>query len=391
MDLGFSKDEELLQWAVKDFADREIVPKEIVQFDDSFKSTVQKLGELGFLGLTLPEECGGDPASWVTFGILLEEIARANIGIAYYVLVTHEVASSIATYGNDDVRREWLPSLLSGKRISSIAATELDTGSDFAAIQAKALREGDRYLISGLKSPVSFGMEADVSLVFAKTGPDGKKGISTMLVPLDLPGIEKLRLDTVGLCAGAQGSLIFNQTPIPVANRLAAEGDGFSVCTGSGLLSSVNQVGSALICLGVAQAASKLAIRYAKERYAFGKPIAKFEAISNKLVEDITLLEAGRWLCYRALSLKDRGLPNAKEAAMCGWWCPKISSQAIQNALLIHGHAGYCDDHPFERMLKDVLGFEMISGTEGILKLIIGVETIGSLVMSESVTQSIGA
>jgi len=390
MDSGFSKEEELLQWAVRDFADRELAPKEIVRFDDSFRSTAKKMGELGFLGLKLPEEYGGDPASWVMFGILVEEIARANIGLAHYLLMTHEVATSIAKYGNDEARQEWLPSLMSGEKIGCISSTEPDAGSDFAAIRTEAIRKGDRYLLSGVKSPVSFGVEADICLAFARTGPAGKKGVSAVLVPLGFPGIEKGRIGTVGLVASPSARLTFNHTSIPVTYRLGDEGDGLTVCSSSGLMSTVNQIASALISLGVAQTASKLAVRYSKERYAFGKPLAKFEAISNKLAEDMTMLEAGRWLCYRALSLQDRGLGNTKEAAMCGWWCPKTSSQAIQNALLIHGHAGYCDDHPFERMLKDVLGFEMISGTEGILKLIIGNETIGSVAMPETVMESIG-
>ena len=390
MDSGFSKEEELLQWAVRDFADRELAPKQIVRFDDSFRGMARKLGELGFLGLKLPEEYGGDPASWVMFGILVEEIARVNIGIAYYVLVTHELASAIAKHGTDEARQEWLSSLLSGDKIGSISVTEPNAGSDFTAIQAEATRDGDRYLVSGMKSPVSFGTEADLSLIFARTGQGGKKGITAMLVPLALPGIEKARIGTVGLSVAAPGSLTFHRTPIPTSYRVGEEGDGFRVNTDCGLLSTVNQIASALISLGVAQTASKLAIRYAKERSAFGKPIARFEAISNKIVEDMTALEAGRWLCYRALSMQDKGLSNAKEAAMCGWWCPKISFLAIQNALLIHGHAGYCDDHPFEQMLKDVVGFEMISGTEGILKLIIGNETIGPLAMPDTVVESIG-
>ncbi len=390
MDSGFSKEEELLQWAVKDFADRELAPKEILRFGDSFRGIARKLAELGFLGLKLPEEYGGDPASWVMFGILIEEIAKVNIGVAHYLLVTHEVASSIAKYGNDAVRHQWMPSLLSGEKIGCILATEPNAGSDFSAIQAEAVRDGDRYVLSGVKSPVSFGAEADVGLAFVRTGPSGKKGISVLLVPLDAPRVEKAQIPTVGLAASPSARLTFNKTSIPVACRLAEEGDGLTVFSNSGLMSSINRIGSALISLGVAQTASKLAVRYSKERYAFGKPLAKFEAISNKLAEDMTMLEAGRWLCYRALSLQDRGLRNTKEAAMCGWWCPKTSSQAIQNALLIHGHAGYCDDHPFERMLKDVLGFEMISGTEGILKLIVGSETIGSVAMPETVGESIG-
>jgi cyclohexanecarboxyl-CoA dehydrogenase len=390
MEIGFSKEEELLQWAVKDFADRELAPKEILQFDESFKGIIKKLGELGFLGLKLPEKYGGDPASWVMFGILLEEIARVNASVAHFLLTTHQVAASIEKYGSDGVRDEWLRSLVNGGKIGCTAVTEPEMGSDFAAIRCEAIGDGDHYVLSGVKSHVSFGAIADVCLVFARTGMDGKRGISALLVPLEGSGVNRMPIDTVGLAASASARLTFASASIPAAYRLADEGQGFSVCAGTSLMSAVNQIGSALICLGVAQAASKLAVRYSKERYAFGKPLAKFEAVSNRLSEDMTMLEAGRWLCYRALWLQDRGLANEKEAAMCGWWCPKVSSQAIQNALLVHGHAGYCDDHPFERMLKDVLGFETIAGTEGILKLIIGCESIGSVAMPEAVIESIG-
>jgi cyclohexanecarboxyl-CoA dehydrogenase len=154
-----------------------------------------------------------------------------------------------------------------------------------------------------------------------------------------------------------------------------------------GLFSDFNQVVSGLICLGAAQTAMKLAVAYAKERTAFGRPIAKFEAVSEKIAENSTFIEAARWLCYRALALKDRESPHTKEAAMCGWWCPKVAYQAIKDSLLIHGHAGYCDDHPFQQMLRDIVAFEMISGTENILKLIISHKAMGLVAVPDSVSE----
>jgi cyclohexanecarboxyl-CoA dehydrogenase len=390
MDFRFSKDEELWQWAVRDFAARELAPKEITKSDQVFRETVKKMGDLGFLGVGIPEEYGGDPASWVMLGMLIEELARVNAGIAYFMLVNYEVAFSLASYGSNDVKEEWLSSLLRGDKIGCYCVTEPSAGTDFGAIMATASKEGNRYLVTGEKGPVSFGMDADVALTFLRTTPDEKEGVTAMAIPLGLPGVSRFAGANVGLFVAAPASLKFDGVSIPETCRVGEQGSGFQVNATTGLSSCANQVLSGMISLAVADAASKLAIQYSKERYAFGSPIAKFEAISNKIAEDLTLLEAGRWLCYRALSLQDQKVSNAKEAAMCGWWCPKIAYQAIQNSLLIHGHAGYCDDHPIQQMLRDIVGFEMISGTEQILKLIISHEAIGPTGVPDAVLKQIG-
>lgn len=385
MDVGFSKDDELWQWAVKDFADRELAPKEIARFDDSFREIVGKMGGLGFLGITLPEEYGGDPASWVMFGIMVEELARVNAGIAYFVLVSHQVAASLAAYGSKEAKLAWLPSLIAGTKIGCISVTEPGAGADFGGIAARADKNEDGYLVTGDKGPVSFGKEADLSLTFLRTGAEGKGGVTALAVPLNLFGVTRLDVANMGLLASAPASLKFEKVEVPAACRVGEEGRGFHINATTGLRGGVNQIISGLMSLGVAQTALRLAIGYSKERFAFGRPISKFEAVSNKIAEDATFLEAGRWLCYRALSLLDKGRPSAKEAAMCGWWCPRISCQAIQNALLIHGHAGYCDDHPFQQMLRDVVAFEMTSGTEQMLKLAISGEAIGPAGVPDSV------
>jgi len=390
MDIRFSKDEELWQWAVRDFATRELAPKEIAKSDQIFKETVKKMGGLGFLGVGIPEEDGGDPASWVMLGMLIEELARVNAGIAYFVLVNYEVAISLARYGNSDVRQKWLPGLLSGDKIGCYCITEPIAGTDLSAIKTTASKDGDQYLVTGEKSPVSFGMDADVALTFLRTAQDGEKGLTVMAIPLELPGVSRLASTNMGLLVSMPASLKFDEVSIPKTYRVGEQGSGLQVNAATGLSSSANRVLSSLISLAVADTASKLAIQYSKERYAFGSPIAKFEAISNKIAEDLTLLEAGRWLCYRVLSMQDQGMSNTKEAAMCGWWCPKVAYQTIQNSLLIHGHAGYCDDHPIQQMLRDVVGFEIISGTEQMLKLIISHEAIGPSGVPDVVLERIG-
>jgi cyclohexanecarboxyl-CoA dehydrogenase len=389
MEFCFSKEEDLWRWAVKDFADRELAPKEFKTFDQSLRDTLKKMGELGFFGVKLPEEYGGDPASWVMLGILMEEIARVNVGIAHFLMVSHEAALSLATHGTDEVKAEWLPHLIKGNKVACISVTEPNAGCDFTALITKGAADGDCYTISGEKGPVSFGMEADVTVSLVRTGPEGVGGVTAMLIPLNLPGIRRLPITNMGLHLSAPASLRFDEAQIPVRYRIGGEGEGLRLNAETGLFSDLNQIMSGLVSLGVAQAALKLAIAYSKERFAFGKPIGSFEAISHKIAEDSTLIEAAGWLCYRALALKDQGSPNAKEAAMCGWWSPKVAYQVIQDSLLIHGHAGYSDDHPFQQMLRDVVAFEMISGTEQMLKLIVSRETMGQVAMPDTVSEAI--
>jgi cyclohexanecarboxyl-CoA dehydrogenase len=170
---------------------------------------------------------------------------------------------------------------------------------------------------------------------------------------------------------------------IPAKYRIGDESAGYHLITKMGISSDFHQIISGLISLGAAQTAMRLAIAYSKQRSAFGRPIAKFGAVSGKIAEDATLIEAGRWLCYRALSLKDQGQPNIKEAAMCGWWCPKLAFQVIENALLIHGHSGYSDDLPLQQMLRDIVAFEIIAGTEQILRQIIAQKLIGNIAVPD--------
>lgn len=206
-----------------------------------------------------------------------------------------------------------------------------------------------------------------------------------MLIPLSLSGISRSPISQMGLYLSSPASLRFDKIAIPLKYRIGAEGEGPRVNATAGILSSTNKILSGLISLGMAETALSLAVAYSKQRFAFGRPIAKFEGISSKLAEDTTMIEAARWLCYRALFLKDQKLPHTKQAAMSGWWCPRIAYQVIHDSILVHGHAGYSDDHPFQQMLRDVVAFEVISGTEQILKLIIGYESIGPVAVPDSV------
>lgn len=378
MDLNFTKEERDIKSAASNFAQKELVEQKIETMDLLPIDSVKNMGDLGFLGMTIPEEYGGVPANWVELGIVSEEMAKGSAAMAYLLMVTWGAGLLLATYGTVEAKKKCLPDLCQGTKIVCISVTEPDCGSDFAAIKTKAIRDGDFYILSGEKSPVSFGTQADFAILFAKTDLEGAvNGITAFLVPLDIPGITKSFIMNMGLLPVSSIELKLDEVRIPVENRIGREGEGFDINMSLGLSSDFFRILSGLVPLGLAESALSLAITHAKNRMAFGRPIAQFQAISGKISEDATLIEMGKWLCYRALWLKDQGLTPTKDAAMCSWWCPKSAYQIIEDALVIHGHAGYSDDYPFQQMLRDVIAFEMIGGTEEAMKLIIAQKVIG--------------
>jgi cyclohexanecarboxyl-CoA dehydrogenase len=390
MEFKFSRKEDLWQWAVREFAEGELAKQELITLDYVPADILKKMGELGFFSVKVPEGYGGNPGTWVMMGILAEEIAKTNIPIAYMTMVSYEISLSLARHGTDEAKEEWLLGFVKGTKRGCISLNEPGSGVDVGAIRTEAIRKQDSYFIKGEKSPVSFGMQADVALLFAKTDPERRTtGITAFLVPLGLSGIMKSAIKNMGLFPLAPCSFTIDNACIPAKYRVGDEGEGFRLLTNMGFSSDFHQIISGLISLGAAQTAMRLAISYSKQRVAFGRPLAKFEAISEKIAEDVTFLEAARWLCYRALALKDQGLSNAKEAAMCGWWCPKLAFQVIENALLIHGHAGYSHDFPFQQMLRDVIAFEIIAGSEQILKLTIAQKVVGEIAVPDSMASNI--
>jgi len=390
MEFKLSKKEELWQWAVREFAEGELAKQELITLDYVPADFLKKMGGLGFFSVKVPKEYGGDLGTWVMMGILAEEMAKMNIPIAYMTMVSYEVILSLTSFGTNETKEEWLQDLVKGAKRGCISANESDSGVDIGVIKTKAIREQDSYFISGEKSPVSFGMQADVAFLFAKTNSEKKtEGLTAFFVPLNLSGITKSEIKNMGLFPVAPCSFTMDHVCIPAKYRIGDEGQGFYLHTTMGFSSDFHQIISGLISLGAAQAAMRLAISYSKQRVAFGRPIVQFEAISEKIAKGATLIEAARWLCYRALALKDQGLSNGKEAAMCGWWCPKVAFQVIEDALLIHGHTGYSDDLPLQQMLRDIVAFEMISGTEGILMQRIAQKVIGNIAVPDVMTDSI--
>lgn len=365
---------------VRMFAERELAPraKELAAADHMSRDILKRLGDLGLLGLTLPEKYGGQPGNWVMLGIAMEEISRVSFAACGPLGPPFAGTLLLASYGSEEAKEKWLRAWIKGELLGCLALTEPGCGSDAVAIRTKAIKDGDHYVITGEKTSISFGMQADIGAVFAKTDPQaGARGVTCFLVPLDLPGITKSRFTDMGWDSQGRASLSFDSVKIPESYRLGEEGQGFALAMGT--FDNFMRAGAALTSLALAQSALDQAISYATQRTAFGQPIAKFEGVSFKIAESATLLEAARWLAYRVLWLKDQGLPNTKEAAMCKWWGPKVAVQVIHDALLIHGHLGYSDEYPIQRMLRDAIGFEIADGTAEIMKIIIARELMGKV------------
>jgi len=271
-----------------------------------------------------------------------------------------------------EVQQEWLPSVASGDKALLFGATEPDYGLDLAAIKTRAINKEDGYVINGEKTSITYGMQGDAIVALAKVAPETKR-MTPFIIPMDSPGVSKSVIVDMGWEPIGRASVIFDDVKIPHKYCLGEEGKGlYRVLP----LFAVARALAGLQALGLAQASLDDAISYAKQRVAFGRPIAEFQEVSSKLTEAATQIEMGRWFCYRSFWMRDQGIPHAKESAMCKWWCPEIASQIIHNALVIHGHVGYSKEYHLEQRLRDVLGLEIGDGTANIMKIIIARELL---------------
>lgn len=334
------------------------------------REIVEEMGALGFLGPELPESAGGLGLECVTSGLLLEQIAHGDFNVSYVNLLTSLCGQIIANHARSQTALDWLKEVLAGKQLIAIALTEPGAGSDAARLKLRAARDGSDYILTGEKTSISMATQADVAVVFARTGSDDDRarGISAFLVPMDQPGITRTAFDDMGTLPVGRGSIFFDGVRVPSEMMLGDEGKGF-VQVMQGFDYSRALIG--IQCMGVVRASLDEAWRYTQEREAFGKPIAEFQGVTFPLAEGETYYEACRALCLRTLWLKDQELPHTSEAAMCKWWAPKVACEIIQQCLLTHGHGGYAADYAFNQRYRDVFGLQIGDGTANIMKNII--------------------
>ncbi len=337
---------------------------------------VREMGSLGLIAPELPEEFGGLGAEYVYSGAIVEEIARADFTFGYISLLASLNGQILAKFARPEIARDWLPRLTAGEIVLSIGLTEPKGGSDAANLGLKMERDGDHYILNGEKTSISANQISAGTVLFARSGTveDKARGVSALLVPMDLPGITTSKFSNMGQNSIGHGSIWFDNVRVPAEYLLGDEGKGF-VQVMQGFDFSRSLIG--LQCLGTARQALDETWAYIGERRAFGKPLAAFQGVTHQLADFDTKVEAARLMSYNALWLKDRGLPHTAEAAMTKWWPPLLAYETIHACLLIHGHAGYSDTLPFQQRLRDVLGLQIGDGTAHIMKNIIARERAG--------------
>ncbi|KIF02264.1 acyl-CoA dehydrogenase [Streptomyces sp. RSD-27] len=375
MNLELSEEQEAVRRLARAFTDREVAPYAAAwdRAESVDRSIVKKLGDLGFLGLTVPEEYGGSGGDHLSYVLVTEELGRGDSAVRGIVSVSLGlVAKTVAAWGTEEQKRTWLPRLCSGAALGCFGLTEPGTGSDAAALTTRAVREGDAYVISGSKMFITNGTWADLVLLFARTDPatPGHRGISAFLVPADTPGLTRQEVHgKLGLRGQATAELTLDGVRVPASAMLGPEGKGFSVAMSA---LAKGRMSVAAGCVGIAQAALDAAVSYATQREQFGKPIAHHQLV-QELIADISVdVDAARLLTWRVADLVDRGRPFATEASTAKLFASEAAVRAASNALQVHGGYGYIDEYPAGKLLRDARVMTLYEGTSQIQKLLIG-------------------
>ncbi|WP_329393882.1 acyl-CoA dehydrogenase family protein [Streptomyces lydicus] len=374
MDLELSAEQTAVRRLARDFVDREVAPH-AAAWDRAEKvdpALVKKLAGLGFLGLTVPEEYGGSAGDHLSYVLVTEELGRGDSSVRGIVSVSLGlVAKTIATWGDEDQKRHWLPRLTSGEALGCFGLTEPGTGSDAASLATRAVRDGDDFVIDGAKMFITNGTWADVVLLFARTGDaPGHHGISAFLVPADSPGLERREIHgKLGLRGQATAELVFDGVRVPASAMLGPEGKGFSVAMSA---LAKGRMSVAAGCVGIAQAALEAALGYAGQREQFGGPLARHQLVQELLSDIAVDVDAARLLTWRVADLIERGEPFATAASQAKLFASEAAVRAANNALQVFGGYGYIDEYPVGKLLRDARVMTLYEGTSQIQKLLIG-------------------
>ncbi|MEU5369845.1 acyl-CoA dehydrogenase family protein [Streptomyces sp. NPDC005951] len=374
MDLALSVEQEAVRKLAEDFVAREVTPHVVAwdRAENVDRSIVKKLGGLGFLGLTVPEEYGGSGGDHLSYCLVTEELGRGDSSVRGIVSVSLGlVAKTIASWGSEEQKRQWLPRLTSGEAVGCFGLTEPGTGSDAGNLATRAVRDGGDYVVSGTKTFITNGTWADVVLLFARTNDSpGHRGVSAFLVPADTPGLTRRTIHgKLGLRGQATAELVLEDVRIPASCLLGPEGKGFSVAMSA---LAKGRMSVAAGCVGIAQAALDAAVRYAGEREQFGKVIARHQLVQELLSDIAVDVDAARLLTWRVADLIDRGQDFATAASKAKLYASEAAVRCANNALQVFGGYGYIDEYPVGKLLRDARVMTLYEGTSQIQKLIIG-------------------
>ncbi len=364
----------MIRDAVRNYTAEQITPY-AAQWDKARTFPTQALkglGALGCYGVCVPEHLGGAGLDYVSLALVIEEIAAGDGATSTVVSVNNcPVCSMLLTYGNEQQQAQWLRPLASGQMLGAFCLTEPHAGSDASDLRTTAKLEGDHYVLNGVKQFITSGKNADVALVIAVTDKAaGKKGISAFIVPTNTPGYRVARLEEkLGQHASDTAQIAFEDCKVSVANLIGELGQGYKIAL-SGL--EGGRIGIAAQSVGMARAAYEAALRYARERTAFGQAIFEHQAVQFKLADMATQIEAARQLIWHAASLRSANRPCLKEAAMAKLFASEMAERICSDAIQIHGGYGYVSDFPVERIYRDVRVCQIYEGTSDVQKILIG-------------------
>ena len=366
-------DQTMVRDAMRDFAQRELWPH-AAEWDKTHtfpKEVHQGLAALGAYGICVPEEYGGAQLDYLTLAVALEEIAAGDGGTSTAISVTNcPVNAILMRYGNAAQKKQWLTPLAQGQMLGAFCLTEPQAGSDASSLRTTAMRQGDAYVLKGVKQFITSGKNAQVAIVIAVTDKGaGKKGMSAFIVPTSAPGYQVARLeDKLGQRSSDTAQINFDDCRIPAENLIGAEGEGYKIA-----LSALEggRIGIAAQSVGMARSALEVALDYARQRESFGVALMSHQAVGFRLADCATELEAARQLTWHAAALRDAGLPCLKEAAMAKLFASEMAERVCSAALQTLGGYGYVSDFPVERIYRDVRVCQIYEGTSDIQKILI--------------------
>jgi butyryl-CoA dehydrogenase len=380
MNLQLTDEQSMIQAMAREFADAHVRPiaAEIDREARFPHETVKRMGELGLMGMAVPERWGGAGADVVSYVVALEEIAKACASHAVVMSVNNSLyGDPVLKFGTDEQRARFLTPVASGHAIGCFALTEPQAGSDASNQATTARRDGDQYIITGRKLFITSGREASLALVFAQTDrAKAHRGISAFVIEKGTPGFRVSKTeDKLGIRASDTAELVFEECRVPAANRIGEEGQGFRVA-----LTAIDggRIGIGAQAVGIAAGAYARAVAYARERKAFGVTIGQHQMVQWMLADMATAIDGGRLLCLQAATLKDRGVPFTRQAAMAKLFCAEMAMKVTTDAVQVHGGYGFIKGYEVERYFRDAKVTALYEGTSQIQKLVIAREVLGA-------------
>lgn len=372
MNLNFNEEQIMLRDMVRQFAETEIAPfVEKMEQGEFPREILKKMGELGLMGITVPNKYGGAGMDFTSYILAINEISKISAVVGVILSVHTSVGTNpILYFGTEEQKEKYVPKLARGEYLGAFCLTEPEAGSDAGALKTKAIRQDDHYILNGSKVFITNGGEADVYIVFASTNPEkGSRGISAFIVEKDTPGfIVGKNEKKMGLHGSKTVQLTFENMKVPAENLLGVENEGFKIAIAN---LNAGRIGISAQSLGIAEAALNAATNYAKERIQFGKPIVSNQGVSFKLADMATAVEAAKLLTFKAANLHSLGLPCGKEASMAKLFASRTAVQVATEAVQIFGGYGFTKDYPVERYFRDAKVTEIYEGTSEIQKIVI--------------------